>query len=216
MKTFAVIGLGRFGSSLAVKLSELGAEVLAVDGNMSIVEDISEKVTHAVAGDCTDEKVLRSLGIGNFDCAIVAMSENIEASILITSLLKTHGVPYVVSKAKSELHARVLRQIGADSVVFPEKEFGIKLAQNLRSSNILDFIELSDKYAIMEIKMPSSWVGKTLIELDVRKKFGINIVAVKDPESGFIDVSPNPAAPLAEGRLLVVIGSNEDINKLMK
>ncbi|MBE6897204.1 MAG: TrkA family potassium uptake protein [Ruminococcaceae bacterium] len=216
MKTFAVIGLGRFGSSLAVKLSELGAEVLAVDGNMSIVEDISEKVTHAVAGDCTDEKVLRSLGIGNFDCAIVAMSENIEASILITSLLKTHGVPYVVAKAKSELHARVLRQIGADSVVFPEKEFGIKLAQNLSSSNILDFIELSDKYSIMEIKMPSAWVGKTLIELDVRRKYHINIVAVKDPGSDFIDVSPNPSVPLEANRFLVVIGANEDIKKISK
>lgn len=216
MKSFAVIGLGRFGSSLAIKLSELGAEVLAVDDNMSVVEDISEKVTHAVSGDCTDEKVLRSLGIGNFDCAIVAMSENIESSILITSLLKSQGVPYVVSKAKSEIHAKVLRQIGADNVVFPEKDFGIKLAQSLRSSNILDFIELSDKYAIMEIKMPSSWVGKTLIELDVRKKYGINIVAVKDPDSGFIDVSPNPSVPFDSGRLLVVIGANEDIKKLTK
>jgi len=216
MKSFAVIGLGRFGSSVARRLCELGGEVLAIDDRLHAVENISDYVTQAVSGDCTDERVLSSLGIGNFDCAIVCISENIEASILITSLLKSQGVKYVVAKAKSELHAKVLRQIGADNVVFPEKDFGVKFAQNLRSSNILDFIELSDKYAIMEIKMPSSWVGKTLIELDVRKKFGINIVAVKDPDSGFIDVSPNPAAPLAEGRLLVVIGSNEDINKLTK
>ena len=216
MKSFAVIGLGRFGSSLALKLSELGAEVLAVDSRMSVVEEISEHVTQSVCGDFTDERVLRSLEIGSFDCAIVCISENIESSILITSLLKSQGVRYVVAKAKSELHAKVLRQIGADNVVFPEKDFGIKLAQNLCSSNILDFIELSDKFSIMEMKMPSAWVGKTLIELDVRKKYRINIVAVKDPESGFIDVSPNPSAPLEQGRILVVIGATEDIKKISK
>ena len=216
MKTFAVIGLGRFGTSLARKLSELGGEVLAVDKNMSIVENNSEYVTQAVMGDCTDERTLLSLGIKSVDCAVVAISENIEASIMITSLLKSIGVSYIVSKAKSEIHAKVLRQIGADSVVFPEADFGEKLAQSLRSSNILDFLELSDKYAIMEIKMPAEWAGKTLSELDVRKKYGINIVAVKEPGSGFIDVSPNPTVPLPEGRLLVVIGANDDIKKLTK
>ncbi|MBQ1861975.1 MAG: TrkA family potassium uptake protein [Clostridia bacterium] len=216
MKSFAVIGLGRFGKSLAIKLSQLGAEVLAIDKNMSVVEDISEYVTQSVSGDCTDEKVLRSLGVRNFDCAVVAISENIEASIMITSALKTLEVKYVVAKAKSALHAKVLRQIGADRVVFPEADFGEKLAQGLLSANVLDFIELSDKYSIMEIKMPSEWSGKTLAELDVRKKYGINVVAVKDPETGFIDISPNPTSPLEKDRLLVVIGSDSDIKKLTK
>ena len=214
MKSFAVIGLGRFGRSLAEKLGELGADVLAVDKNMAVVEDIGDFVTQAATGDCTDEKVLRTLGIKDFDCAVVAISENIEASIMITSALKSLGVGYIVSKAKSSLHAKVLRQIGADRVVFPEADFGEKLAQGLLSANILDFIELSDKYAIMEIKMPESWAGKTLAELDIRKKYGINVVAVKEPETGFIDVSPNPAKPLEKDRLLVVIGANDDIKKL--
>ncbi len=216
MKSFAVIGLGRFGSSLARKLSELGGEVLAVDKNMTIVEGISDDVTQAVAGDCTDEKTLRALGIRNVDCAVVAIAENIEASIMITSLLKSIGVSYVVAKAKSKIHAKVLRQVGADKVVFPEADIGEKLAQSLLSSSILDFIELSDKYAIMEIKMPEDWAGKTLAELDIRKKFGVNIVALKDPSTGFIDVSPNPSSPLQVGRLLVVIGANDDIKKLAK
>jgi trk system potassium uptake protein TrkA len=214
MKSFAVIGLGRFGRSLAKKLADLGAEVLAIDKNITLVEDIGDQVTQAASGDCTDEKVLRALGVRNCDCAVVAISENIEASIMITSVLKSLGVRYIVSKAKSALHAKVLKQIGADRVVFPEAEFGEKLAQGLLSANILDFIELSDKYSIMEIKMPSDWAGKTLAELAVRKKYGINIVAVKDPGSGYIDVSPNPAEPLVKDRLLIVIGADSDIKKL--
>ncbi len=216
MKSFAVIGLGRFGSSLAKKLGALGAEVLAIDKNMAIVEDMSDYVTQAAAGDCTDEKVLRALGVKNCDCAVVAISENIEASIMITSALKSLGVATVVAKAKSALHAKVLGQIGADRVVFPEADFGEKLAQGLVSSNVLDFIPLSDKYAIMEIKMPEEWADKTLTELDIRKKYGINVVAVKDADSGYIDVFPNPTKPLEKGRLLVVIGSDADIKKLTK
>ena len=216
MKSFAVIGLGRFGRSLAKKLGALGAEVLAIDKNMALVEDISDFVTQSAAGDCTDEKVLRTLGVKNCDCAVVAISENIESSIMITSVLKSLGVKYVVAKAKSSLHAKVLGQIGADRVVFPEADFGKKLAQGLVSSNVLDFIPLSDKYAIMEIKMPEDWADKTLAELDIRKKYGINIVAVKDPDSGYIDVFPNPAKPLEKDRLLVVIGSDGDIKKLTK
>ena len=216
MNSFAVIGLGRFGSNLAKHLTELGGEVLAVDEDMEIVDAISDSVSQAVCGDCTDERVLRSLGIENFDCVIVSMANNIESSILITSLVKSMGVGHVVAKSSSNLHGRVLRQVGADTVVFPERDMAEKVAQNLRVSNILDFIELSDEYAIAEIKLPESWVGKSLIELDVRRKYGINVVAVKNIKTDIIQVTLNPNTPFKEDDVIVVIGSNDDVQKLTK
>lgn len=216
MKSFAVIGLGRFGSSLAKRLSSLGNEVLAIDNDMEHVQDISDAVTQAVATDALDESALKSLGITEFDCVLVTISENVEASILITSMLKGIGVKYVVSKAVTELHAKVLKQVGADKVVFPDKDMAEKLAQNLTASSILDYIDLSDKYSIVEVETPKSWIGKSLKQLNVRAVYGVNIVALKNRSSDAINVSPHPDYEFAENDIIVVIGSNSDINKLVK
>ncbi len=216
MKSFAVIGLGRFGSSLAKRLSSLGNEVLAIDNDMEHVQEISDFVTQAVATDALDGNALKSLGITEFDCVLVTISENVEASILITSMLKELGVKYVVSKAVTELHAKVLKQVGADKVVFPDKDMAEKLAQNLTASSILDYIDLSDKYSIVEVETPKSWLGKSLKQLNVRAVYGVNIVALKNRYSDAINVSPHPDYTFAENDILVVIGSNNDINKLVK
>ncbi|PWM45717.1 MAG: potassium transporter Trk [Clostridiales bacterium] len=216
MKSFLIIGLGRFGKSVALTLTALGNEVLAVDKNPEIVEDVAPHVTHALSGECKDKQTLESLGVRNFDCIIVAMSESVESSILITLMLKDLGAKYVINKASTEIHARVLRQVGADKIIFPEKDMGTKLAQRLSSAGILDFIELSDKYSIVEIQMPKAWVGKTLRALNLRSNYGINVVALKNHESETIDVSPNPDGVFTENDVLVVIGLNSDIAKVTK
>lgn len=216
MNSFAVIGLGRFGQSLAKRLAALGNEVLAIDNDMESVQDVSEFVTQAVATDALDESALKALGITEFDCVIVTISKNVEANILITSMLKGLGVKYVVSKAVSDLHAKVLKQVCADKVVFPDKDMAEKLAQNLTASSVLDYIDLSDKFSIVEVETPKSWYGKSLKQLNVRAVYGVNVVALKNRYSDSINVSPHPDYIFAEEDILVVIGSNDDINKLVK
>ena len=157
MKTFVVIGLGRFGTAIAAELSDLGHEVLAVDQSDELVQGVSDRVTHAVAGDARDPAVLRALGVRNYDCAIVAVGEDVGNSALITLNLKELGVPQVICKSKSHVHRRVLEKIGADRVVFPEHEMGVKLAQGLSSSNVLNFIELSEDFGIVETAIPRAW-----------------------------------------------------------
>ena len=214
MKSFVIIGIGRFGSNLAKTLTELGHEVLAIDEEIKRIQEISNYVTNAVVCDYRDENALKSLGVKNFDCAVVAISNDIEANIFLTLMLKDIGVPYVVSKAVTDLHARVLKQVGADKVVFPEKDMGMKVAQSLTATNILDFIELSDEYTIVETKTPAKWVGKSLKLLELRTKYGINVVAIKNLINDYIDISPNPDYLFKEDDILVIIGSNEDISKI--
>ncbi|MGE4282509.1 MAG: TrkA family potassium uptake protein [Clostridia bacterium] len=212
MDSFVVLGIGRFGQSIAKTLYEAGYEVLAIDQNEEIVQNISDHVTHAVAGDVTDEKVLRSLGIRNFDVAIVAIGGNMESSILITLLLKECGVKHVLAKAQSDLHAKVLSRVGADKVIFPERDMGVRVAHNLVSKNILDYIELSPDYSIIETIVPENWDGKTLQELNVRGKYGINIMAIKNGKE--INISPKADDIIKKDDTLVVVGSNGDLNKL--
>ena len=169
LKQFVVLGLGRFGSSLARTLYGLGHDVLVVDETEEAVQEISESVTHAVQADATDESTLRSLGLRNFDVAIVAIGSNIQSSILISMIVKELGVKHVVAKAQSELHAKLLCKIGVDRVVFPERDMGIRLAHNLVSSNVLDFIELSSDYSIVEMAALNEWKGKTLKDLNLEK-----------------------------------------------
>ncbi len=159
MKTFVIIGLGRFGTAVARELSSLGHEVLAVDENEEAVEKVADKVTHAVTGDARDADVLKALGVRNYDCAVVAVGGDIGNSALITLNLKEQGVKKVVCKVQSHVHQRVLEKIGADRVIFPEHEMGVKLAQGLSSSNVLNFIEVSEDYGIVELEAPKSWVG---------------------------------------------------------
>ena len=214
MKTFVVIGLGRFGTAVATELCTLGHEVLAVDEREDHVQRVAEKVTHAVTGDARDPSVLRALGVRNYDCAVVAVGDDIGNSALITLNLKEIGVKRVICKAQSHVHRKVLEKIGADRVVFPEHEMGVKLAQGLSSSNVLNFIELSDDYGIVELAAPRSWVGHTLKELDVRAKYGVNIIAIRDGASRRLEVAPGADYALRSGDVVVTLGRNEDINRL--
>ncbi len=214
MKTFVVIGLGRFGSAVAAELSDLGHEVLAVDQSEEYVQAIASHVTHAVAGDARDPAVLRALGVRNYDCAIVAVGEDVGNSALITLNLKELGVSQVICKAKSHVHRRVLEKIGADRVVFPEHEMGVKLAQGLSSSNVLNFIELSEDFGIVETAIPRAWHFKAIKELDVRAKYRVNIIAMRKGKDGALNVAPGPDYVMEPGDAAVALGRTEDVNRL--
>ena len=178
MKSYIVIGLGRFGGALARQLCTLGAEVLAMDRRSDLVQQLANDVTHAVVGDARDKEVLRALGVRNFDCAVIAIGDDLAASVLITMNLKELGAPYIVCKAHDETHRLVLEKLGADRVVIPEQEHAQRLARSMYSHNVLDYIELSEDYGILEVPAPKSWIGKCINELNVRAKLGVNIIAV--------------------------------------
>ena len=214
MKTYVVIGLGRFGSSLAKQLCMLGAEVLAMDVRSSLVQQLAGDVTQAVVGDAQDKEVLRSLGVRNFDCAVIAIGDNLAASVLITMNLKELGVPYIVCKAHDETHRRVLEKLGVDRVVIPEQEHAQRLARTLNSHNVLDYIELSEDFGILDVPAPKSWIGKSLRELNVRAKLGVTIIAVEN--GGKTNVSPTADYAVGEGDTLVMLGDNVALEKVQK
>ena len=203
MKTYCVIGLGRFGSEVARKLCQQGCEVLALDVRSDLVQQIANDVTHAVVGDAKDKEVLRALGVSNFDCAIIAIGDDLAASVLIIMNLKELNVPFIVCKAHDSTHRQVMEKLGADRVVIPEYEFAGRLARSLVSHNVLDYIELS-----------KSWVGKTIKELNVRAKLGVNIIAIKNGE--VTNVSPGADYTLAEGDVLAVIGESRALKAVQK
>ena len=214
MKSYIVIGLGRFGSALARQLCQLGAEVLAMDVCSDLVQQIANDVTHAVVGDAQDKEVLRALGARNFDCAVIAIGDDLAASVLTTMNLKELEVPYIVCKAHDETHRRVLEKLGVDRVIIPEKEHGERLARSLHSHNVLDYIELSEAYGILEVPAPKSWIGKTLKELNVRAKLGVNIIAVENGEK--TNVSPAADYCIQQGDVLVVLGENYALEAVQK
>ena len=214
MKSYIVIGLGLFGAEVARKLCELGCEVLAMDVRSDLVQQVSEDVTHAVVGDGQDKEVLKALGAGNFDCAIIAIGDDLAASVLATMNLKELGVPYVVCKAHDETHRRVLEKLGVDRVVIPECEFGGKLARSLSAHNVLDYIELSEEYGILEVPAPRTWIGKTILELNVRAKLGVNIIAVKNDQT--TNVSPSANYKITAGDVMVVLGDNKALEAVQK
>ena len=213
-KEFVVIGLGRFGGSICRELMKLGAEVLAIDKDEDVVNEYSSVVTHAVVGDAVDENVLKSLGIWNFDHVIVSIGNDIQASILITLMLKEMGVKKVTSKALNDYHAKVLEKIGADQVVHPERDMGRRIAHNLVSSNVLDYLELSNEHSLVEIAASNKIDGHTIIDLNVRAKYGVNIVAIKRNDK--LIVSPQATEVIQKGDILIVIGANQDINRFEK
>lgn len=211
-KTFVVIGLGRFGTAVAERLYELGNEVLAIDQHAENVQRVESRVTYAAVADARDEDVLRSLGVKSYDSAIVGIGSDLAASIIITLNLKQLGVPQIICKATDERQKRALEKVGADRALIPERESGAKLAQTVTSTSILDFFELSNEYGIAELPTPAGWAGKTLRELNVRAKYGVNLIAAK--ENGKVNVSLGPDQPLSGDAILVVVGSNEQIAKL--
>ena len=212
MKQFIVLGLGRFGSAVATSLAELGHEVLGVDYDEEIVNILKDKITQAVQADVTEERVLKELGVKNFDTAIVGIGSNLETSILVTMMLKEMGLKYIIAKAQNNLHAKVLKKIGVDKVVFPERDMGARIAQRLITPNIKDYIELEPDYNIIEIKALPKFVDKTLSELDLRNKYGINVLAIKRDDS--FNISPQAKDVIKKEDFLIVIGENKKINKL--
>ena len=211
-QSYAVFGLGRYGLAAAKALSAAGAQVLAVDSSEQVVRSAAAHLPLVKCADVTDPNVLELLGIGNFDVVIIAMAEHMEACVMTVMLCKEAGVPTVIVKCASETHGRLLSRVGADQVVIPEKESGIRLARNLLSSGFVDMMELSEEVSLIEVPVKSEWVGKNLIELNLRKKYGINVVALKQGDQ--IDVTIDPAASLLEGDVLVVIAETAKMHKL--
>lgn len=213
-KEFVVIGLGRFGGSIVKELSALDMDVMAIDSDEARVNEYADIATHAVIADTTDENVLKSLGIRNFDHVIVAIGDNIQASILTTLILKDLGVKKVTAKAQNDYHAKVLNKIGADTVVHPERDMGRRIAHNVASSSVLDYLELSDQHSIVEIRAGETLQGHTILEMDIRANYGINIIAVKRGRE--IIVSPDPAVAIENGDILIMIGHDNDLNRFEK
>lgn len=212
MKQFVVVGLGRFGTSVATSLAEEGYDVLAIDKEESLIQEITDKVTHAVQADATDEDSLKTLGINNFDVAVVSIGDDIQSSLLTTLILKELGVDYVVVKAQTKLHGKVLNKIGADKVVYPERDMGVRVAYNLVTTNVLDYIELSPEYSIIEVVATEKLIGNTLRKLELRAKFGINVIAIKKGKS--INVTPEADDLIEAGDVLVVMGQESDLDRL--
>lgn len=214
MKSFVVVGLGRFGMQVAKKLSQQGCEVLALDRSADLVQQVGETVTQAVIADARDKEVLRSLGVKDFDCAVVAIGDSLSDSVLATLNLKELGVAQIICKAHDETHRNVLQKLGADRVVIPEQENADRLAMSLSSTNVLDYIELSSDYGIIEVPVPASWENKSLIELNVRAKLGINILSVK--HDGSITVSPAADYRMAKGDIMLVLGETAALEAVQK
>ena len=214
MKSYVVIGMGRFGSEVARRLCELGCEVLAIDSSSELIQPMSDVVTQAVVADARDKEVLRALGVKDFDCAVVAIGGNLANSVLATMNLQELGVKHIVCKAHDETHRQVLMKLGADQVVIPEQENALRLARSLSSFNVLDYIELSADYGIIDVPAPHSWVGKTLRQLDVRAQLGVNILAVK--QDGKINVSPAADYAIRQGDVMVVLGDTAALKAVQK
>lgn len=213
-KEFAVIGLGRFGGSICRELSREGMHVLAIDLDEDKVNEYRDIASHAVIADSTDENVLRELGLRNIDHVIVAIGDNIQASMLTTLILEEMGIKKITVKAQNDYHEKILNKIGADHIVHPERDMGKRIAHNIISNNILDYIELSDDHSVVEVIAGRKLSGQTLIDLDIRAQYGCNVVAIKRGKE--INVSPMATEEIMEGDILIVIGADKDINRFEK
>ena len=213
VREFAVIGLGRFGRAVATTLYDMGFSVLGVDVDEEVVQSMVQHATHVVTADATDEEVLRSLGLRNFDVVVVAIGD-LEASVLVTLMLKELGVPRVVAKAVSEHHGRVLERIGADKVVFPERDSGVRLAQRMVSAHFLDYIEVSPDVSVVELQAGGELVGKSLEQVRLRNRFRVTVLALRRGDE--VLVSPGAGAVIEPKDILVVIGNNEDLRRMQE
>ena len=211
-KTYAVFGLGRYGTAVAKELVENGMEVIAIDTDHKIVNDRASFLPVCKCADVTDPEVIDRLGIGNIDIVIVSMANNLEASVMAVTLCKEAGVKTVIAKSANEMHRKILLKVGADQVVFPEKESGLRLAKNLLSSGFIDMISLSKDVSLIEIDVKKEWIGKNLIELNLRKRYGLNIVAMK--KDGQVSVSVNPEEILDSETTLIIIANTAVLKNL--
>ena len=213
MKSFVVIGLGRFGTSVALELASLGNEVVVIDRNEERINAIADDVTHALVADIRDENVLRRVGVAECDCAIVAFASNLQENILVTLLLKELGVPHVVAKASNAMHVRVLQKVGADQIVFPESDMGVRMARSLSSDAVLDYVDLDEEYKIAEIKCPVGWQNRPLRDLDLRARHNINVLLIKSGGTGK-RVIPDANTVLRPGDAVVVLGGEKAIEEI--
>ncbi len=213
MKKFLIIGLGRFGISVAHSLAMQKCEVMVLDRTESRLHEIRDEVTYALVGDGSEKNVLEKIGIRNFDTVIICIGDSLEASIMTTALAKELGASKIIVKGQNEMHAKVLRMVGADKVVLPERDMGARLAQMLTTETFMDYIELSPTHSIIEMEVPKDWVGKTIIDLDVRKKFHINILAIKKAD-GTIDAAPGSDTFFSKTDIIVVLGEKDSLERL--
>ena len=211
-KTYAVFGLGRYGIAVARELVEHGMEVIAVDSDERIVNAAADELPICKCADITDPEVIRQLGISNVDVVIIAMANNLEASVMAVTLCKEIGVRTVIAKCANEMHQKILTRVGADKVVFPENESGIRLAKNLLSSGFVDMVSLAKNVSMIELDVKPEWVGKNLIQLNLRKKYSINVVAIRRENMVSVDIDPN--APLQGDDKLIVIANTEKLARL--
>ncbi len=214
MKSYVVIGLGRFGMEMAAKLYACGEDVLAIDTDETIIDKFADRVTRAVAADARDLDVLRKLGVEAFDRAIVAVGSDLAASALITMNLKTLGISYIICKAHDDTYREILEKLGADRVIIPEREMADKLSLGLTSAGIMEYIELSDEYGIVEMEAPLPWHGKTIRELNLRSVYGANVIAVRQGDD--LSIPPDIDKPIDESAALVVLASYETIDRIKK
>ena len=211
-KSYAVIGLGQFGMSVAETLAESDCDVLAIDAREENIQEIADKVTYAVRADVREPEVLRTLGVQNVDVAVIAVAETMEASIMATMQAKELGVPYVLAKAMNALHGKILEKIGADRVIYPEQSMGLRVARNLMSGGFLDVFELSTEFSMAEFPVPTEWVGKSLQELQLRESHDINIIAIKVGDD--VEINLDPVKPLEADWHLMAIGKNKVLERL--
>lgn len=210
-KQFAVFGLGSFGNSVALTLQSFGCDVIAVDNCYEKIQDIADSVSYAMCGDVTEPEFMKTIGARNLDGAVIAVSENLEAAIMATMISKEMGISYVLVKAMDELQGKILEKVGADSIVYPEIDMGERVAKKLISTEFIDWIELSPDYSLTEKLLPKQWEGKSLAELRVREKYGINVIGILKEDK--MDMALDPSKPLQPDDMLFIIGKNSDLEK---
>ncbi len=216
MESFCIIGLGRFGQTVAVELAESGHQVLVIDDREENINKIAQFVTDAVIGDATDENVLREAGVRNYDTAVICFSDRIHETVIISMQLREMGIRRVIARANSDIEYKVLQKLGVDRIIFPERDMGERFANIIDKHDVLEYLRFSDEYSIVERKIPKNWVGFNMIQLDIRKKYGINVIAVRDSQTGKIDISFSPDKPFGKQDIIILIGSNKAIEKISK
>lgn len=214
VREIAVFGLGRMGKAVAEHFSDNGGQVIAIDNDQRVIDEIADKVAYAVKADINDIDAIKSLGIGNVDVAVITIGENLEASIMAIIACKEMGISTVFAKAKNKIQGKILEKVGADRIMYPEEDMGERIAMTLRYGNLREFINLEDGVSIVEADIPKHWVGKNLIELDIRKKYGFNLIAIR--ENGRIRTNVAADKPFKPGIQVVVIGDDDKINKILK
>lgn len=214
MKSIVVFGCGRFGSTVAINLTDLGNEVLAIDGDFEKVQSISDSVTTAVQCDVLDENALKELGLTNFDIAVIAIGSNLEAAIMATLISKESNIEYIVAKATSLRQGEILSKLGADKLIYPERDMGVRVAHNLTSQNILDYIQLSPDFSLAEIKVLPEWIGQTIEDLQIRNTYGVTILGIEREE--MVEIVPSASTVLVENDILMILGKDDAIKEVEK